>query len=331
MLCRVLPVALILYAVGVQAALAAGCQLGAVAVLPMQLVGSHFQFPVTLNDHDASLILDTGSFATVLDRQAADRLSIRLNATGSDAYGIGGVRHIYLGTPAKFRIGGLKADGMTLAGQDLWRPGFAPDAAGLFGMNMMSTYDIDIDTPGHRLVLYEADGDCGKPNVTLSPPLYAAKLIPIHRDRQADVEVIIDGHPMRAMIDSGANTALYRNAAERLGVDMSGLKAEGHATASGIGEFKVATMRHVFSAVDIGGLRVVNMPITILAQRNSGIDRKHIGSLLSGDDPEEPGGEDMLLGADFMQKVHIWISHSAHMLVMQFPPKPSPPIGGAAK
>ena len=37
----------------------------------------------------------------------------------------------------------------------------------------------------------------------------------------------------------------------------------------------------------------------------------------SGDDT------DMLLGADFQAKVHLWISYSSHTLIMQYPPKAS--------
>jgi hypothetical protein len=32
---------------------------------------------------------------------------------------------------------------------------------------------------------------------------------------------------------------------------------------------------------------------------------------------------DVLLGEDFISRVHLWISYSSHTLIMQYPPKPS--------
>jgi hypothetical protein len=33
---------------------------------------------------------------------------------------------------------------------------------------------------------------------------------------------------------------------------------------------------------------------------------------------------DMVLGTDFMTKVHVWISYSSRTLILQYPPLPSP-------
>ncbi len=43
---------------------------------------------------------------------------------------------------------------------------------------------------------------------------------------------------------------------------------------------------------------------------------------------DEAAGDDtdMLLGADFQTKVHLWISYSSHTLIMQYPPRASKQI-----
>ncbi len=82
-------------------------------------------------------------------------------------------------------------------------------------------------------------------------------------------------------------------------------------------------MPHVFSAVKIGSFEIHNMSIEIIAQMNNGVSHHHVGSLLEDVEYGEGGDEEMLLGADFMQKVHLWISHSANRLIMQYPPQPS--------
>jgi len=303
----------------------AACTLGAVAVLPLQIQQGHFAFTASINDKAANFALDTGAFATTLTLAAADRLGVRMNALGTVVNGVGGVRHLYRGTASHMRVGQMSADGMVLAGADILdAPPLAAAMDGLFGMNMMSAYDIDLDVAGRHAILYQADGSCRKPTVALAQPLYMVRLEYIQHDRQADVEIVIDGQRLRAVIDSGAaQTAMFASAARRLGLDLSALHAPNAGRGFGIGPRPVPVMRHVFDTVQIGDLQIRNMPVMILAQADLGFNMVHVGSLLADPSSGEPGGEDMLLGADFMQKVHLWISHSSQTLIMQYPPQQS--------
>jgi hypothetical protein len=67
-------------------------------------------------------------------------------------------------------------------------------------------------------------------------------------------------------------------------------------------------VRHVFEPVSVGDLTFEHMKVDVLDDRR-------------GDEVE------MLLGADFQQAVHLWISYSSHTLIMQFPPRPSKKVG----
>ena len=294
------------------------------AVLPVQHESDGQVVTVDINGHPANLVLDTGAFATTLKRVSAERLGVRMSQLDQDTYGIGGTRHTYRGTAKHMRIGNVSADGMVLAGLDFLDRPSDTGIDGLFGMNMMAAYDIDLDLPGDHVVLYEADGSCRKPHVALAAPLYTVPLQFIEHDRQADIELSINGHPIRAVIDSGAaRTILFRSAASRLGVDISALHAAGHALGYGIGPRAAPMLQHVFETVQIGDLRINNMRIAVIDQANASPARVHVGSLLSDSSLGETGGEEMLLGADFMRKVHLWISHSSHTLIMQYPPQPS--------
>ncbi len=300
----------------------ADCQLAAVAVLPLRQEHGHFLFTADINTHPANFVLDTGAFATSLNRASADRLGVRLSQLDKLTYGIGGAQAQYRGVAKRMRVGQMNADGMVIGGNDLWSAQRFPDWDGLFGMNMMAAYDIDLDIVGGHAILFEADGNCRKPTVALAPPLYRVKLEPARNDREADVILEIDGHPIRAKLDTGAvHSVMYRRAASRLGVDLSAFNAPTRATVVGIGRFAVPYMSHVFAKVRIGELSVHNMDIGIIAQQDSGIDRVHVGSLLPGADaPDDPGGEDMLLGADFFTRFHVWISHSSQSVILQYPP-----------
>ena len=225
---------------------------------------------------------------------------------------------------------------MVLGASKLWDGKRAGDWDGLFGMNMMAAYDIDLDFTGRKASLFLPQGDCKKPAVTLQQPLYTVPLLSIVHDRQTALTVLLDGQRMKAVLDTGApRTTMFRHSAQRLGLDLSGLTATDTPIVRGVGTLDVPAIKHVFPTVTIGSLVLHNMPVDIVAQRNTGIDRHHTGSLIESDvddangntaDGDEPGGEDMLLGADFLQAVHVWISHSSQTLVMQYPPKPSPVI-----
>ncbi len=302
----------------------AECSLGAVAVLPLQLQGGHFVFTATINGHDARFILDTGAFAVVLKRDSAQKFGVPLTLTDITSYGIGGVRNTYRGAAGRMQIGNIVADGMTIGAADIFPVADASGLDGLFGMNQMAAYDIDLDIPGRHAILYQATGGCRTPTVALAQPLYDVPLVYVRNNRSAEVDIMVDGRQVRATVDSGAfHTVMFRRTAARFGLDMTGFADPRHKTDHGIGPYAVSSFAHVFKVVKIGDLEFHNMPIEIIDQGDLGTSHVHVGSRLEDQADGEGGGEDMLLGADFMQKVHIWISHSSQRLIMQYPPQPS--------
>ncbi len=316
------PVAACLALLSAQAS--AACRLGAVAVLPLRMEGGHALFDADVNGKLARFILDTGAFTTMLKRSSAERLGVSMSETGADSYGVGGSRAIWRGRARHMRVGNMNADGMMLGGSDFLDKVSESGPDGLFGMNMMAAYDVDLDLVGQHAIIFEADGDCHKPAVALAPPLYDVRLVPVANNRVAEMDVGVDGKTVRAEIDTGSpHTVMFRSAAYRLGLDVSGLRVAGHQMIGGVGPGKVAAFRHVFSKVVIGDLTVNYMPVDIVDQAVVTGKRVHVGSLLTDDSDGEGGGEEMLIGADFMQKVHLWISNSSHRLIMQFPAQAS--------
>ncbi len=302
----------------------AACQLGAVAVLPLRMEGGHAMLYADVNGKPANLVLDTGAFATVLKRSSAERLGVAMSETGADSNGVGGSRAIWRGRARHMRIGNMNADGMVLGGSDFLDREEESGPDGLFGMNMMAAYDVDLDLVGQHAIIFEADGDCHKPAVALAPPLYDVRLVHVDNNRETEVDINVDGRTIRAEIDTGSpHTVMFRAAAYRLGLDVSGLHAAGHRMVGGAGPRRVAVITHVFGKVVIGDLTINNMPVDIVDQAVVNSKRVHLGSLLTDDSDGEGGGEDMLIGADFMQKVHLWISHSSQRLIMQYPSQPS--------
>jgi predicted aspartyl protease len=285
----------------------ADCSLSLVSRLPLTLSSSGLLVPVTLDGQPAQLIFDTGSFTSILSVAAANRIGLRHTRTEeTDAVmatlgGIGGGRSAMGVTARTMDLGGLKGRDVNLLAAD-FRPALGD---GLLSIDLISKYDVDLDFPDHQVILYEPIGDCRAPSAFLASPLYSVPLRPFGRDRRPRVTVSIGGQEVVAMLDTGAgHSAIFRQAAGRLGLHMDDLAADPHAHAAGVGPNAVRSVRHVFAPVTIGDLTFDHMSVDILDDHAS-------------DDVQ------MLLGADFQHAVHLWISYSSGTLIMQYPPRPS--------
>ena len=299
----------------------ATCTLQAVAVLRLKVVDGHPVFAADVNGRQANLVLDTGSTATSLGIMSASKLGVTLNLLESESVGIGGSEHAYKGVIGHMRVASMNLDGLVVGGtQAAGASGFD----GLFGMDALADYDLDLDLVGRHAIVYEAGGGCATPTVSMGQPLYQVPLDYSKGNLQAEVDVSIEDRRFRALIDSGAPTTfMFRRAASRLGLDVSVLKSANTHSSRGVGAFPVRSFTHVFRTVALGRLVLHDFPMEVIDQPGFGVDRVHVGSLLPDESRGEAGGEDLVLGADMMQAVHMWISHSSQSLILQYPPRPS--------
>jgi clan AA aspartic protease (TIGR02281 family) len=115
------------------------------------------------------------------------------------------------------------------------------------------------------------------------------------------VELFIDNRRLVALVDTGAwHSSIYRKTALSLGIRPEDLQRDPALKVNGA----VNAVMHVFPALTIGELTLRNARMVVLDDRKL-------------DDT------DILLGADFQRRVHLWISNSSHSLIMQYPPLPS--------
>ena len=297
--------------------------LSAITVAPLANVAGHPVLAARIDGRLANLVLDTGSSSTALDLDAAASRGVSLHRLRTEDFGIGGSSHAYRGVAERFELGGLLARSQSIGGVVLPEDLRAAGIAGVFGADMMGAYDVDLDLAGGHLILFDQDDDCGRPEVAIRPPLYSVPLQLGGNNTVAVVRIDAGGVEFRALVDSGAPaTIMFRNAAARLGIGLGGLRAPGQATIGGFGPRRVASLAHVLEEVRIGDLVLHDVPIEIVDQASSGPDARFV-SLLLDNRFAPPSAADILLGADFLRRVHVCISHSSHLLVMQYPAQPS--------
>ena len=286
------------------------CKLVHVTDLPLLPRDRMLVTPALLNDQPTDLMLDTGSFATIITRPAADRLHLSLQGTAAYVTGIGGSQSLYTFTAHTFRIGQLYGTGLLLGASTIGMGSDQHSFDGILGADFLSRYEIDFDLPEQKLRLFKIVAGCTRPAANLDEPLYLAKLArPSNSyDLQPHVIVVIDGIRLNAVLDSGAQTtSIFRNSARRLGLRLEDLKTDAHGQTSGVGPATRASVRHIMAPITIGEITVSNLPVSIIDQRS---------------DDEA----DMLLGLDFFARVHVWLSFRSGSLIMQYPAKPSPKL-----
>jgi hypothetical protein len=214
--------------------------------------------------------------------------------------GIGGA-HLDTEVMAKqFEVGATTGRKFHLLAEDI-KLGAAD---GLLSTDFLHDYDIDLNFPAQEIRLFRQFGSCDRPKILLQGNLYAIPLLQSEEDRRPRVEVFIDNRRLVALIDTGAwHSGIYRKTALSLGIRPEDLQRDPALKVNGT----VSAVMHVFPALTIGDLTLRNTRMVVMD------DIKH-------DDT------DILLGADFQRRLHLWISNSSHSLIMQYPPVPSVPI-----
>ncbi len=254
------------------------------------------------------MIFDTGAESTTVTSAAADRLHLQLEP-GGFATGIGGTRSGYVFVAKTFQIGRLHGRSLELHASQMDFPAGPSPVDGLLGDDFLAAYDVDLDLPEHKAILFRVLEGCSRPSAALTGELDAIPMVAASdvNDHRPFVRVQVAGKTLTALVDSGASsTVIFRNAASRLGLHPDALQNDPHFRAGGIGPNSVNAVRHVMTPITVGDLIVQNVPAAIVDQR-------------SFDDA------DMLLGLDFLKHVHAWFSFSSRTLVIQYPPLASPP------
>jgi clan AA aspartic protease (TIGR02281 family) len=289
----------------------AGCQLVHVTDLDLVQQGYGFYTGIAINGRNVVLLFDTGGTENLLAESAARRIGMSVRTSGdAGVSGVGGSSETGEVHADNVRIGAAHGEDLTFA--TVPDRVYHGDADGILGMNFLYSFDMDLDFWGGRIGLYKAFGGCDTPHVVMTQPLYGVALAQSQHDYGVvdlgpAVYVSVNGKKLRATIDTGAaHTTIFRDSARRAGLDTADLLAR--TTMHGVGPRAVQAELRLSAPVAIGDLTVNNMPVFIANQRH-------------------PEDVDMLLGYDFVTRVHVWISRSSGTVVMQFPPRATPVLG----
>lgn len=276
-----------------------GCKYVEVARLPLRYAGLGLDITTegTLNGTPATMIVDTGSFQTLLTKTATERRNLFLRNTGQTAYGIGGDTWIYQTRVDEFSIGPAKS-GRTWM-HVLTDFGTRPHYEALVGAPFLLQSDLEISLATKELKFFRPKGCDGSFLGYWDPH---AVVLPfdkhLHAAANPHFTVVVNGVKLDAIIDSGASTSFVTlNAAKRAGLTLDAPELVRAEEASGVGTRRVARWRTTFKRFEIGDEVVHNAEVGVL---------------------DYEGTAEVLLGADFLRAHRVLFAMSQGKIYLSY-------------
>jgi predicted aspartyl protease len=245
-----------------------------------------------------TLLLDTGAEATVVTPAAALRIGAQRPRVE-----LGGQMH---GITGDVRAGELELRSVTVGGVEAPRRRIrvAPieienDSTGpldgVLGADTLSSFDIDLDLPGRRMIIYR-EQSCAPAAPAWTPP-YARIAAGRSPSNRLYFPAQIDGRTIIALFDTGAQfSVLSTRAAHALGVGEAVLGQDPPVLVRGAVGEQLAAHAHRFSRLEVDGEVIRNADIDVTEMNLSEAD--------------------LVLGIDFLETRRIWLSYGSQQLFL---------------
>jgi predicted aspartyl protease len=296
---------------------AEACRFDQRGAFPLAFAGSVPVVSVVLNGQPAKLALDTGSPGTIIGTSAAERLKLivvsgkQAGLDGLQVSGLGGRSDAGLSVARRIDLGGAVLENRLLVVLpfDLRGPS-SGEVDGLLGMDVLSTFDVELDLKARKGALY-APRNCPS-----GPPDWGVKvntvtLLPDGEGHKLRVHATLDGRTTEAIIDTGSTVTYV---------------STGTAHAVGVTDEALAADR----MVSVSGVAARDSPFRVHKFRRLRIGKEAFA------DPEIPVGAlplpsvNMMIGMSYLQNRKLWIS-SASKRVYIGPPLQDPLPARAAQ
>jgi hypothetical protein len=290
---------------GAPAALA--CEVRPMATVPLDVSTPNLIVRVAINGIPVPMILDTGAERTVLDAAVVRNLHLpRDEWVATTMRGVGGDDRQRNVLPQTMALGGVAlhmrsvAPGLSLpVGNLVFGSVGGEPIGGLLGADLLSSFDLALDGPAHRLTLYGVQGCAGR-FLPWTRPYDAIPTIRPVRDMLL-VPARIDGQVMLAQIDSGAaGTLVLAPGMERLGLTQGMLDDDQTLTTRGVGPEPLTVRRHRFRSMTVGTETTEAPLIWVSTARALRI-------------------VDLLLGVDWLRPRVVWLSYSTTQVFVARP------------
>jgi len=282
------------------------CQIARAVDLPARLVEGHILVPAAINDIPVQLEVDPGTMKTMLTPEGVARLNLHTDPLRTTTiHGVGGTAVTYNSSIQSLRLGDKEWMWSVMPTARLPTTYHEePPVVGVLGADRLSEFDVELDLPRQRMTLWSVT-NCQGDFVPWQAP-HAALPLARYPPRRMVTPVSIDGHPVMALIEWGSPaTTLTTAAAERIGVSAAAMDQDKSGFSRGVDQNLIPFIQHRFDELAIGPFRF-----------------HHVILLVA---PLEVRNADMLLGANFFSRRHVWLSYATEQLFVQRGPDAAEP------
>ena len=210
--------------------LADTCNLKSYGALPVEILGGLPTSTIKINGTDTRFILRTGSKFSLMSKSTVSSLGLSLQP-------VPGGFHMS-SAEGNWAVHSTRVKDFGLLGTTYHDVEFLVGGSdmgyGMLGANLLDISDMEIDLAHGKLSLFSSEG-CGDSPLAywakgrdyyvadIKPLEYTELLFNKTNDMRTFLDIVINGKRVRALLDSGAPvTALSRDAAERIGIDLNG-------------------------------------------------------------------------------------------------------------
>jgi predicted aspartyl protease len=250
------------------------------------------------NEAPVTLLLDSGAETTILTPAVAGRI-------GAQPPRVEFQRQLR-GLAGSLQTSEVELRSFTVGGVEIpWRrvrvapvnvaSVFSGPLDGVLGADTLSSFDVDLDLPGHRLVLYR------KQTCPTAEPAWTGPYTKIAAGRSRGdhlfFPVQLNGSKLDAFVDTGSqSTVLSTRAALALGVTAAVLAQDRVTVVHGAAAEQLNAHIHGFSRLEAGGEVIRNPEIIVTDVRLSDAD--------------------LVLGIDFLRSRRIWFSYGSQQIFL---------------
>lgn len=304
--------ALLLVGSGLAAPARAACRMLKIGELPVQVDGPHLTVEAQINGRPVRLIVDTGSFATLLFRGSIQQLGLTTKPLDSVRfYGVGGDAGAQMTHVNAFTLSNLVIQNLNLlvAGRST-----LGGAQGILGAGFLLQADVEFDLPEGKLRLFRPEG-CTGDQVVYWGNAYSATPMIGDNTQQIDVTVLLNGAPLRAEMDTGSDLSVVTTAAAaKAGLTPTSPGVKTVEQAHGLGAQPVQSYVGVFPTFTFGDETIRNAKLRVADLFHADTDVR-AGSRIKGQAFEEP---QMLLGADFFRSHRVYVSRGQKKVYVSY-------------
>ena len=285
------------------------CRIENVAALPVEIDTNQLLTWGSIDGKPVRVLIDTGSNMSVIWRSAAERLGLRLiSAPHMRLFGLGGESRVDATFVDELQVQTFKVKALRIAVAGD-RPGGADF---IFGEDFLGSRSVEFDL-SHGVVRTMETAGCTPAELPYWAKTYSmADLVASPRDLLAiRVDVLLNGHAVRAQLDSGSSaTLLAKSVADFAGVHYVSASAE----VVGIGEHSIRTWVADVQNFKLGDESISNTQLRV-AQLGKYQTMDTIGSRIRVPTGTEP---EMVLGMDFLLAHRVLVDNTTRKMVFTY-------------